>query len=210
MRSQKHSTGQETPGHHGPAAGDANPLFSRIAHDQRAQGKSKGHGETHVSQIQHGRMNHHLGILQQRVQARSIRRQLALHERKRMGGEVQQQQKENLHRRNNRGSVCKEPCVRLVAEPQNQSVGRQQQRPEKQRALLPRPQRGELVRRGQIAIAVVKNVSDGEVILKGGNDQDQGREKDHCKGGNPRAARGFAQAFRARAGTGQCQHSRQE
>jgi len=32
--------------------------------DQRTQREGEGHGETNVAQIKHGRMDHHLGILQ--------------------------------------------------------------------------------------------------------------------------------------------------
>ncbi len=115
-----------------------------------------------------------------------------------MGGKIQQQQKENLYRGDDDGSVGKKPRVSFVPQPQNQSVGRQQQRPEQQRTFLPRPQRGELVGRGQIAIAVMVDVGDGEIVLEGGGDQDDGRKKHQRKSGNARAARGFAQPFRSR------------
>ncbi len=126
MRAEKHSAGQEGPGHHGPTAGDVDPFFPGIAHDQRAQGESKGHGEAHISQVKHGRMDHHFRILQQRVQARAVGWQFARHKSKGMGGEIQQQQEENLHRGNNGGRVGKKPGVSFVPQPQNQSVGRQQ------------------------------------------------------------------------------------
>ena len=92
-----------------------------------------------------------------------------------MGGEIQQQQEENLHRGNDGRGVRKKPGISFVPQPQDKSIGGQQQRPEQQRAFLPRPQRGELVWRGQIAIAVMINVGDGEVILEGAYHQDQGR-----------------------------------
>ena len=75
-----------------------------------------------------------------------------------MGGKIQQHQKENLHCGNNCGSVGKKPGVSFVPQPQNQSVSRQQQRPEQQRTFLSRPQGGELVGPREVAIAVVINV----------------------------------------------------
>ena len=115
-----------------------------------------------------------------------------------MGGEIQQQQKEDLYRGNDGGCIGKKPGISFVPQPQDKSVGGQQQRPEQQRAFLPRPQRSELVWRGQIAIAVMINVGDGEVILEGGDHQDEGREKYNRKSGDSGAPRGFAQPFRPR------------
>ena len=155
-------------------------------------------------------MDHHLGILQQRVEAGAVGGQFARHERERMRGEIQQQKEENLHRGNNGGGVGKKPGISFVPQPQNQSVGRQQQRPEQQRTFLARPESGELVRRRQIAIAVVIDVGDGEIILEGGDDQDEGGKKHYGKGGDTGAARGFAQPLRTRARASQSQHSRQE
>ena len=57
---------------------------------------------------------------------------------------------------------------------------------------------------------MVINVGDGEIILEGGDDQDEGRKKYHRKGGDPGAPRGLAQPFRSRARTSQGQRSRQE
>ena len=71
-------------------------------------------------------MDHHLGILQQRVQSGAVGRQFARHQSKRMGGKIQQQQKENLHRGNNGGGIGEKPGVSFVPQPQDQSVSRQQ------------------------------------------------------------------------------------
>ena len=82
---EKDSNRQEAPRHHGPAAGDVDPLFAGILHDERAQGEGEGDGEADVSQVKHGRMNDHLGILQQRIQAGAVRGK-ALLARWRTGG----------------------------------------------------------------------------------------------------------------------------
>ena len=145
-------------------------------------------------------MNHHLGILQQRIQPSAVGGKRARHQRERMSGEIQQQQKENLHCGDDGGSIGKQPGIRLVPQPQHQSVGRQQQRPEQQRPFLPRPQRGELVGRGEIAIAVMVDVGDGEIVLESGGHQHDGREKHQRKSGNTRSPGGFAQSLRPRTG----------
>src|SRR6201988_661697 len=71
--SEKNSAGQESPGHHGPAARDVNPFLAGILHDECAERERERDREADVSEIEHGRMNHHLGILQERVQAAAIR-----------------------------------------------------------------------------------------------------------------------------------------
>jgi hypothetical protein len=67
MRPQKDPAGEKQPGHHGPAASNMDPLFTRISHHQRAEGKRKWNAETDVAQIQHRRMDDHLWILQERI-----------------------------------------------------------------------------------------------------------------------------------------------
>ena len=116
-----------------------------------------------------------------------------------MGGEIQQQQKEDLHAGQNYRSVGEEARIGFVAQAQDESVGREQQRPEQQRTFLAGPQHGELVRAGKIAIAVMEDVGDGEVVLEGADDEDKGSEKDCGEGGDAGAAGGFADAFRAPA-----------
>jgi hypothetical protein len=56
----------------------------------------------------------------------------------------------------------------------------------------------------------MKNVSDGEVILKGCDHQHHGRKKDDCEAGNAGAARGFTQPLRSRSLDDECQQSCQE
>src|SRR5208337_378920 len=75
VRAEENSDSEEAPSHHGPAAGDVNPFLAGILHDQRAQRKGKGNGEADISQIQHGRMDDHFGILQERIQPAAILRQ---------------------------------------------------------------------------------------------------------------------------------------
>ena len=115
MRSEENSAGQETPRHHRPAARDADPLLPGIAHDQRSQRERERHGEAYIAQVKHGRMNHHLGILQQRVKPRAVGGKRARHQRERMSGKIQQQQKENLNCGDDGGSISKQPGVRLVS-----------------------------------------------------------------------------------------------
>ena len=99
VRAEKNSAGQECPGHHGPAAGDVDPFFAGILHDQRAQREGEGDGESDIAQIEHGRMDDHLGILQQRIQAAAVGAQRAFEQAERIGGEIYQQQGRRSGRR---------------------------------------------------------------------------------------------------------------
>ena len=205
MCAEKNSAGEEGPGDHGPAAGDVDPLLAGILHDQRAQREGKRHGEADIAEIKHGRMNHHLGILQQRIQAAAVGADRAFEQAERIGGEVQQQQKENLHARQNHRGVGEEARIGLVAQAQNESIGGEQQRPEQQRTFLAGPQHGELIRTGKIAVAVVEDVSDGEVVVEGADDEDDGGEKDsrrkwRCRRGarvSPDALRSLGRLLRS-------------
>src|SRR5208282_2433937 len=96
-------------------------------------------------------------------------------------------------------SVGEEARVSFVAQAENESVGGQQQGPEQQRTFLTRPQHGKLVRTGEIAVAVVKNVGDGEVVAESAYDEDHRREQDSGEGGDAGAAGGFADTLRSLA-----------
>ncbi len=185
MRAEKDSAGEEGPGDHGPTAGDVNPLLAGVQAD--------------VAEIEHGRVNHHLGILQQRVQTASIGPERAIKQAEWPGGEVYEREKKDLHASQNYRSVSEEARVSLVAQTKNESVGGQQKRPEQQRTFLPGPQHGKLVRSGQIAVAVMKNVGDGEVVLKSADDQDESSKKNAGESGDAGTAGSLAQALRATA-----------
>ncbi len=139
MRAQEDAAGQKKPGHHGPAARDVNPLLSRVAHHQCAQGKCERHAEAHVTQVKHRRMNHHLRILQQRIQSEPVGRRLALYQGKWRRGKIQQQQEEDLDAGQDGGGVSGKGDVDLMPEPEHEAVGGQQPGPKQQRSFLARP-----------------------------------------------------------------------
>ena len=116
-----------------------------------------------------------------------------------MAAKFTQKQKENLHSGQNYRGVGEEAGIGLVAEAEDESVGGEQQRPEQQRTFLAGPEHGELIRPGEIAVAVVEDVGDGEIILEGANHEDEGGEKYGGEGGNAGAASGFADALRTAA-----------
>ena len=71
-------------------------------------------------------MNHHLWILQQRIQAVALGGDGTYCLTKRPRGKIDQQEEENLYAGNDDRSVRKKTLVRLVSKPQHESVGGQQ------------------------------------------------------------------------------------
>ena len=87
-----------------------------------------------------------------------------------------------------------------MAQAENQAIGCQQQGPEQQRTFLPRPQNRKLVGRRQIAIAVLKNVGDREIVLKRRSDQHARSQQDNRESGDARPAGGFSHPVRISTG----------
>ena len=98
-------------------------------------------------------------------------RKRALQQREGMRREIHQQKKENLNRGDDDRSVGEETRIGLVPQAQDQAIGRKQQQPEKERAFLSRPESCELIRTGKVAVAVVIDVGDGEIVLEGRDHQ---------------------------------------
>ena len=175
VRAEKDPAGEEQPGHHRPAARDVDPFLAGVAHHQRAERKRERHRKSEIPEIEHRRVDHHLGILQQRVQAEAVLREGAGLDRKRGCGEVQQQKEEHLDAGKDGGGVGGEPHIHAVAHPEHKAVGGQQPRPQHKRALLAGPERRELVRSRQTAVGVMEDVADRIVIGEGSPDQSTGR-----------------------------------
>ena len=66
--------GQESPRDHAPAARDVDPVLAFAAGNQRGEGEGERHGETDEAQIEHGRVDDHSRVLQQRVQPATVGR----------------------------------------------------------------------------------------------------------------------------------------
>ena len=97
MRAQENSDGEEAPGHHCPTAGDVNPFFPGIFHDERTEREGKGNGEADISQVEHWWMDDHLRILQKRIESGAIGGKRALLYCERVSGKIENQQEEYLH-----------------------------------------------------------------------------------------------------------------
>ena len=90
-----------------------------------------------------------------------------------IGDEIIHQQEESLHRRQHRHHVRHHVAVlAAVGEDHHGGVGGQQPAPEQQRAFLPAPPGGELIDRGQGAVAVLGHVGEAEIAGQQGMHQD--------------------------------------
>ena len=114
-----------------------NPFIAGILHDQRAQCEGEGNGCPHVAKIKHGRVNHHLGILQKRVETGAVGAKRAFEQPEGIGCDVYQSKKEDLHSGENDGGVSEEARISLVAKAEDEGVSGEQERPEHQRTFLP-------------------------------------------------------------------------
>ncbi len=195
VHAEHDAEGEEEPRDHRPAASDVDPLLAGVAHHQCAEREGKGHGEADVAEVEHRRMDGHLGILEQRVQAEAVRRSDAAgDEGEGRRGDDQQQQEEDLDRREDGRGVGGEGDVALMAQAQDEAVAGEQKRPQQQRAFLPGPQGGELIAAGERAVAVVEDVVHREVVGEGGPDEREGGAGDGDEAGETGAAAGLAQA----------------
>ena len=125
----------------------------------------------------------------------------------RMRGKIQNRQKEDLHGGDDDRRIGEEALIGLVAQTQNESIACQQQGPEEQRAFLSRPEHGELVGDGKVAIAVVVDVSDGKVVVERGRNENERGQRDDDERRNAGAARGFAKAGGSGIASEQCKQA---
>ena len=119
-------------------------------------------------------MDHHLRILQQRIQAIAVAAHDPLHRAarrgraqnlKRAGDEIVQREEEKLHADHNDADVRHQfRMLAAIGEQNGKDVNRKQEAPEKQRALLPRPDSRELEKCRQRAVAVLDDVGHGEIV----------------------------------------------
>ncbi len=167
VRAEKDAAGQKHPGDHGPAAGDGDPLLAGVAHHERPKREGEGNGEADIAEVEHRRMDDHLRILQQGVEAEAVGGERSRLKRERGCGKDQQQQEEDLDGGENRGRVGGKAHIYLVAYAEHEAVGGQQPAPKQQRAFLSGPQRRELISGRQLAVGVVQDVAERVIVGEG-------------------------------------------
>jgi hypothetical protein len=143
-------------------------------------------------------MNHHFRVLEQGIESVAVGRNrpashIAREQRERGRGKNQHREEEHLYAGQNRARVCVELDIRLVGQAENEAVGSQQPRPQKQRSLLAAPQRSELVWDRQRPVGVFKDVGDGEIVGKDRPDESKRGPGDGHEPRNSSPASGIGQ-----------------
>ena len=114
MRAEQNAGALEAPGDHRPLTRDVNPLLTWIAAQQRRQPESEWDGEAGIARVEHGRVNYHLGVLQQRGQTLAVGLRNHLHRAagaqraqhfERAGDKDVQDEEEQLHARQHHADV---------------------------------------------------------------------------------------------------------
>src|SRR5579863_8649645 len=122
VSAEEDAASEQSPGDHGPAAGDVNPLVAGILHDQSAEREGERDGGTNVPEIEHRRMDHHLGILEKGIQSAAVGTQRAFQQAERIGGEVHQREEKNLDSCENDRGISEEARIRFVAKAKDEGV----------------------------------------------------------------------------------------
>ena len=174
MRAEQDADALEAPGDHGPAAGDVNPFFAGVAAEERRERESEWHRKAGVPEIEHRRMNHHFGILQQRIQAAAFGDSREVHDARAIGaGDYLKGRGDEIIEREEKGLDASEDdsCVRhqlgmpfAIEEKDEERVTGQKPCPEKQRTFLAGPERCELVVRRERGVAVLSYVCQRKII----------------------------------------------
>ncbi len=202
VHAEADAAGEEEPGDHGPAAGDADPLFAGVAHHEGAEGEGEGDGEADVAEVEHRRVDDHLGVLEEGVEAVAVRDKGAGLDGEGWGGEVEEGEEEDLDAGEDGGGVSEEAGVDLVAQAEDEAVAAEEKGPEEEGAFLAGPEGGELVGGGEGAVGVVKDVLDGEVVGERRPDKGEGGAEDGDEAADASTAGGFSEAEGTGVGVG--------
>ena len=170
------------------------PLLAGVAHHERAEGEGEGDGEADVAEVEHRRVDDHLRVLEEWVEAEAVGGELAGLDGEGWGGEVEQEEEEDLCAGQDGGGEGREANVDLMADAEDEAVGGEQPGPEQERALLAGPEGGELVGRVEFAVGVVEDVGERVVVGEGGPDEGEGGAGDGDEAGDAGATSGLLEA----------------
>ena len=185
VAAQKLPGPQEEPGPDGPAPGGPDPLLVHLPAQERGHCKCIRHDESHVTEIQHGRVNGHGRMDEQRVHALAVGRRKAEFE-ERILVIPDEDEEEDLGERHHDGRVGGErtPKTAGIARGEEIETG-QTKGPEQERTFHARPDRGELIGHRQVAAGMAGHVVEVEAVgEKKGLQQPEGPQNHQKSGGN--------------------------
>ena len=151
----------------------------------------------------HGRrVNHHVEVLQQRIESGAVGRVLREVGRKRVVVHDHQEEEEHLHNRDDRNDVRNELAMALAIDVHRDGTEhRQQCHPEHDRAVEPAPVRRQLVEEGLCRIRIALDVLD-RIVAGDEGVHDHGRRGSHDRRHEVEGAdSAFDQRTRAAPGT---------
>ena len=145
---ERDADGEKRPGHRGPGTRPARPGGVELAGKQRRDGEGEGDREADVAHVQHRRVQHHAGVLQQRIQVAAV-------------GRGRQQPVEGIRREEQESEESRADQSHHAEHARHYFLGKmraeeahrrhpdaEHQRPQQQRAFVPAPYAGDAVMQG--------------------------------------------------------------
>ncbi len=146
-----------------PAAGGDEPTLVEPAREQRAHRECERHREPDVPEVEERRMGEHVRVLQARRHSGAIKRRRL--RRKRARDEHDKEREERRDDREHGHDPHDEVArPRAIQADRGRAEPREDQQPEKQRPLLPSPERRDRVRRRQRLARRARDVLEREVV----------------------------------------------
>ncbi len=193
---------QAEPRHHGPAAHGPQPAVVQVPGDERGDAEGKRNGHPDEAQVHRGRVDGHVEVLEQRIQAGAGPRRVGEIGRKRVVVRDHQEQEEHLHDAQRRHDVRDELPMPFLVDPHGRRAEqRQQEHPEHDRAVEAAPVGRQLVAERLRALGIALHVLDGEVADHERVDDDAGGHRHQRRHQIQRADAALDQAGVAAAGT---------
>ena len=170
---------EEDPGDQREAARGADPVGAGVAGDQRADRERERHREAHVARVEHRRVDHHRRVAEQRVEAGALGRRRRQRVERVLPAHHQEQEEAGDHAEDG-GGVRRDVAQRAAGQEQHRRGEQRQERgPQKQRPVLGRPQRGDLVEGRRVGRGALGHEREREVRAQEGRLEH--RERGHAE-----------------------------
>ena len=184
LSSQKEAGAQKRPGNEQPTAHGSQPVAVEVAGHQGGERKGERNRHADHTRVQHGRMDRHVGMLKNRVEAVAVSRRKGQSPEGIGGVQIQQDEEETVPRQNS-GYVGHQVAMAIpIDEQHGRHVDGDHPPPEHHRAVLPAPQRSDHVGGRHRPVRVLGDVLDGEIggengvpqTHNGDSEQDENRQ----------------------------------
>ena len=177
---QGNAQGQKHPGSRGPGPRPARPGGIQPSVQQGGNGKGKRHSQAYITHVEHGRVEHQAGVLQQGVQVFTVCRNVKIPQ-KRVGGDQHEQQKAYGNQRQN-AQHPRHHGVRQLPGVNGYSKHprAQHEHPQQQGAFMAAPDAGNPVHVRQLGVGVVGHIHHRKVVGEESVGQAAKRKSGQC------------------------------